>query len=163
MPSPAPDHVVEDLDDPECRSLLTTVRIGRLGYTRDALPAIAPVPFCVHRDQVVIPSRSCSHLVPGVSGTVVAFQVDALDPDTCTGWTVTVVGPSRSVTDPAEIAALDRLPWPRREVWPDRCYISVAIGLVAGWRAGPRPDVPVPAPLGDGEPAAAARRRSAFP
>ncbi|MGY1663440.1 pyridoxamine 5'-phosphate oxidase family protein [Geodermatophilus sp. SYSU D00705] len=163
MPTPALDHVVEDLDDPDCRSLLRTARIGRLGYTRDALPAIAPVSFCVHADQVVIPSRSCSSLVPGASGAVVAFQVDSLDPDTCTGWTVTVVGPSRSVTDPAEIAALDELPWPHVARWPDRCYISIGIGLVAGWRAGPQRDVPVPAPAGNGRPASVERRRSAFP
>jgi uncharacterized protein len=149
---PSPDHVVEDLDDPACRSLLRSARIGRLGYTRNALPAIAPVPFCVHGDRVVIPSRSGSSLVPGTSGAVVAFQVDSLDPETCTGWTVTVVGPSRSVTDPGELAALDALPWPLPVAWPDRCYISVVIGLLAGWRAGPRRDVPVAEPVGDGPP-----------
>ncbi|MGY1637664.1 pyridoxamine 5'-phosphate oxidase family protein [Geodermatophilus sp. SYSU D00742] len=159
MPPPAPDHVVEDLDDPDCRSLLSTVRIGRLGYTRDALPAIAPVSFCVHRDEIVIPSRSGSHLVPRTSGAVVAFQVDSLDPDTCTGWTVTVVGPSRSVTDHTEIAALDRLPWPRPALWPDRCYISVAMGLVAGWRAGPRRDAPLRSPARDRLPRLASRGR----
>jgi uncharacterized protein len=162
VPTPAPDHVVEHLDGPDCRSLLRTARIGRLGYTRDALPAIAPVTFCLHADRVVIPSRSCSHLVPGTNGAVVAFQVDSLDPDTCAGWTVTVVGPSRSVTDPTEIATLDRLPWARPARWPDRCYISIALGLVAGWRR----DLAVPAPLGDGPPAAvtatAAGRRSTF-
>jgi hypothetical protein len=162
VPTPAPDHVVEELDDRDCRSLLRTARIGRVGYTRDALPAIAPVTFCLHADHVVIPSRSRSHLLPGTNGAVVAFQVDSLDPDTCAGWTVTVVGPSRSVTDPTGIAALDRLPWARPARWPDRCYISIAIGLVAGWRAGPQRDVLVPAPLGDGRAATVEGRRSAF-
>jgi hypothetical protein len=110
------------------------------------------VPFRLHGDRVVIPSRSCSSLVLGTSGAVVAFQVDALDPETCTGWTVTVVGPSWSVRDPEEVAALDALPWPSPVVRPDRCYISIAIGLLAGWRAGPRRDVPVAEPVGDGPP-----------
>jgi hypothetical protein len=159
VPIPTPDHEVEDLDDPDCRSLLGSAHIGRLGYTRGALPAITPVPFCVRADQVVIPSRPGSPLLPGTSGTVVAFQVDSLDPTTCTGWTVTVIGHARSVTDPTEIAALDELPWPSPVVRPDRCYISVAIGLVAGWRAGPRRGVPVPEPVGDGPPRLADRSR----
>ncbi len=152
MPTPAEDHVIEDLDEPDCRSLLQTARIGRLGYTRDALPAIQPVPFCVHRDQVVIPLRSCSQLVPGTRAAVVAFQVDALDEATCTGWTVTVVGPSRSVTDPAEIADLDALPWPFLLSWPDRCYISIGIGMVTGSRVGPRRSVALRPPVGDALP-----------
>jgi hypothetical protein len=36
--------------------------------------------------------------------------------------------------------------------WPDRCYISVGIGMVTGWRAGPRVSVPVRPPVGDALP-----------
>jgi hypothetical protein len=148
VPIPTPDGV-ESLDDDACRSLLGSARIGRLGYTRGALPAIAPVPFVVHAGEVVIPSRSCSPLVSGTSGAVVAFQADSLDPATCTGWTVTVVGASRSVTAPAEVAALDALPWPAPVALPDRCYISVTIGLVSGWWARSPRDVSVAEPADD--------------
>jgi uncharacterized protein len=145
VPPSATEHVVEDLDDPSCRLLLRTVRLGRLGFTRDALPAIQPVTFCVHRDEVVIPARPDSPLVSGTRGAVVAFQVDSIDAETCTGWTVTVVGPSRSVTDQSEVALLERLPWPLPRLWREPCYISVAMGLVTGWRTRTRtsaPDVP---------------------
>jgi uncharacterized protein len=142
VPTTDADRVVEPLDASECHALLGTVRIGRLAFTRDALPAIQPVTFRLHEDRVVIPARGCSALLPGARGAVVAFEVDAFDDETRTGWTVTVVGPSRSVTEPTEVAALDGLAWPRRSTEPDRCYISVGIGLIHGWRAVPADDVP---------------------
>jgi uncharacterized protein len=146
VPPNANEHVVEDLDDPSCRLLLRTARLGRLGFTRDALPAIQPVTFCLHRDEVVIAARPGGPLVSGTRGAVVAFQVDSIDAETCTGWAVTVVGPSRAVSDPAEVALVERLPWPVHHRWPDACYISIAMGLVAGWRAGPRVSAPVAPP-----------------
>jgi uncharacterized protein len=139
------DRVLELLAEPECRALIGTVRIGRLAFTRDALPAIQPVPFHVHDGRVVIPARAGSQLLPGTRGAVVAFEVDCFDEHTRTGWTVTVVGPSRSVTAPDEVAALDRLPWSGPGAWPDRCYVTVGIHLVHGWRAVPLPAAQAPA------------------
>lgn len=163
MPATDHDEVVEILDGPACHRLLRTVPIGRLGYTSDALPAIQPVPFRMHGSQVVIPVRQGSRLVPGTRGAVVAFEVDCFDHDVRTGWTVTVVGHSRSVTDPGEIAVLDALPWRPPVTWPDRRYITVALGLVRGWRVAPsRPATVRPAGAGHltSWPAAAADRRS---
>jgi uncharacterized protein len=140
------DRVVETLDSSDCHALLGTVRIGRLAYTRDALPAIAPVVFRLHDGRVVIHARVGSRLVPGTRGAVVAFEVDAFDDEARTGWTVSVVGPARSVTEATEVAVLDGLSWSRSARDPDRCYISVRIGLIHGWRTVP------------GGPAAAARR-----
>ncbi|MFW3168596.1 pyridoxamine 5'-phosphate oxidase family protein [Geodermatophilus sp. CPCC 206100] len=150
MPPSVHDHAVEELDDPSCRALVRTARLGRVSYTRDALPAIQPVTFCVHGDQVVIPARPHSPLVSGTRGAVVAFQVDSIDADTCTGWTVTVVGPSRSVTDPAEVTVLDALHWPVSYRRPDACYISIAMALLTGWRDGPLPRAPIVPPRDDG-------------
>ncbi|MGY1704710.1 pyridoxamine 5'-phosphate oxidase family protein [Geodermatophilus sp. SYSU D00697] len=134
------DRVVELLAEPECRALIGTVRIGRLAFTRDALPAIQPVAFHVHDGRVVIPVRTGSSLLPGTRGTVVAFEVDRFDEHAGTGWTVTVVGPSRSVTDRDEVAVLDRLPWTTPGRRPDRRYVTVGMALVQGWRAVPARD-----------------------
>ncbi|WP_158550696.1 pyridoxamine 5'-phosphate oxidase family protein [Geodermatophilus sp. TF02-6] len=137
MPTTDDDREVEVLAAADCERLLDTVRIGRLGYTLDAMPAIQPVSFRLHRSRVVIPVRAGSRLLPGRRGAVVAFEVDCFDEDTRTGWTVTVVGLSRSVTDPGEIAVLDTLPWPPPTTRPGR-YLSVGLGLVRGWRTVPR-------------------------
>lgn len=132
------DRRQQVLDEAECRRLLATAVIGRLAYTEAALPAIAPVHFTVLDDQLLIPSRLDSSLTAATRGAVVAFQVDAYEQETldvpdCTGWSVTVVGPSHVISDPAEVAALDAaggLPWYAGR----HCYVVVRMGICRGRR-----------------------------
>ncbi|MGZ4506668.1 MAG: pyridoxamine 5'-phosphate oxidase family protein [Blastococcus sp.] len=135
MPTTDEDRVQEVLTDLEARRLLATVAIGRLAFTSAALPDIQPVSFAVHDGQVVIPARRGSRLVDAVRGAVVAFQADAYDARR-TGWSVTVVGPSRVVTDPAHVTELNALcPAPRADT-SNRCYVAVQLQLVHGYRTG---------------------------
>ena len=62
-----------------------------------------------------------------------------------------LVGPTRVVSDPREVAALE-LPPLRRPDAPDRCYIAVQPGLVRGWRMSEVPPVATPGSEADGEP-----------
>ena len=127
-------RVLDVLDEAECRRLLPTVSIGRLGYTEGALPAIQPVSFGVRDGQVLIPTRAGSKVAAASRGAVVAFEVDYYHAADRTGWSVTIVGPSRLVSDPAEVAALDSLglvPWVPA---PKRSYIAVQIALLHGRR-----------------------------
>ena len=135
MPTTDGDRAQEVLADDEARRLLGTVAIGRLAFTTSALPYIRPVSFTVHDGQVVIPARRGSQLVDAVRGAVVAFEADAYD-SARTGWSVTVVGPSRVVSDPAHVQQLDAL---RPATWaagPGRCYVTVQVQLVHGVRTG---------------------------
>jgi uncharacterized protein len=138
MSADDPDRAVEFLDERECHALLRSAPIGRLGFTRNALPAIQPVAFSVHDGQVIIPARTGSELLAGTRRAVVAFEIDAYDASASAGWSVMVVGASRTVTDAAEIAACDALPWSRPSTATDRRYIAVRIGLIRGWRTALR-------------------------
>ncbi|MGY1763527.1 pyridoxamine 5'-phosphate oxidase family protein [Geodermatophilus sp. SYSU D00779] len=138
MPTCDSDGTLVPLDDVECRALLLGGRIGRLAFTRNALPAIQPVSYRVHDGEVVIPAVPDSRFVPRSWGAVVALGVDSYDDATRTGWSVTVVGPSRSVVDPAEVAALDALPWSPAGTRCGRCYVAVRIGMLSGWRTESR-------------------------
>ena len=42
------DPVLEELSRAECLRLLATATIGRISYTRQALPAMEPVNFALH-------------------------------------------------------------------------------------------------------------------
>ena len=95
MPTTDEDRVSETLDEAQCRRLLTTMTIGRLGFTENALPAILPVAFTLQGGHVLIAVRQDSTVVNAVRRSVVAFQVDEYDPAARTGWSVTVVGASR--------------------------------------------------------------------
>lgn len=134
MTSPTAGRRLAVLDEHECRRLLPTAVIGRLAFTEGALPTIQPVSFGLVGDQLVIPTRVGSKVAAASKGAVVAFEVDAFDPDAHTGWNVTIVGPSRVVTVDSEIAALDALgltPWAPTS---QRCYVTVGIHIIRGRR-----------------------------
>jgi nitroimidazol reductase NimA-like FMN-containing flavoprotein (pyridoxamine 5'-phosphate oxidase superfamily) len=93
----------------ECLRLLATVPVGRVVYTRQALPAVLPVNFVLDTDSSVLLRTSAgSGLVRAVDGVVVAFEADEFDAASRSGWSVVVTGPATVVTDPAEHARLLR-------------------------------------------------------
>lgn len=141
------DLAPEVLTEAECRWLLTRTHIGRLAFTDGALPVVLPVSFALHRDSIIIPARTDSPVISAVRGAVVAFQVDSCGlAGSGDWWSVTVVGPSRVVSDPAEVRAHDRLGLFARRPAVDHRYITVRVGLLRGWRGGsPVDDSPCPA------------------
>lgn len=127
-------HRVQDLDERECRALLATATLGRLGFSEAALPMILPAHYVVRRDEVVLASLSGARVACAGRGDVVVFTVDRYDPASREGWAVNVIGASRLVTDDGEITDLDGLefsPWGPQE---ERRYIAVRMGLLRGRR-----------------------------
>lgn len=104
----------EILDETECRRLLGTLEVGRVAVTIAALPAIFPVTFRFADDRVLFYTGEGTKLTAALHKAVVAFEVDALDPETRSGWSVHVLGIARisdSTADQivAETAELE--PW----------------------------------------------------
>ena len=97
---------LQQLSSNECLMLMASVPAGRIIYTRRALPAVELVNFALDRGDIVIRTDRSGKLAAAARGAVVAFEADQLDLATQSGWSVTAIGPSREVTDPAEI---DRL------------------------------------------------------
>ena len=122
------------LREDECRRLLASANLGRVGFSAGALPAIQPVHFAVHNRQVIIPALSGGRLVTGCRGGIVTVQADSCDWTAGTVWSVEVVGPARVVTDPAEAAELDALGLVSpTTAAPARCYIAVEMARITGW------------------------------
>jgi nitroimidazol reductase NimA-like FMN-containing flavoprotein (pyridoxamine 5'-phosphate oxidase superfamily) len=90
----------------ECLRLMASVPVGRVIYTRRALPAVEVVNFALDRGEIVLRTSPGGKLAAAVRGAVVAFEADCLDYGRRMGWSVTAIGPSREVTDPDEIARL---------------------------------------------------------
>lgn len=98
----------------QCLDLLQDVRVGRLIFTEDALPAVQPVNFRMWRDDVVIRVAGGAKLAAASDNLVVAFEADELDPELRSGWSVTVVGHAQPITgveDLVEIAGTFVQPW----------------------------------------------------
>lgn len=129
--------VLENLPAGECLRLLATAPVGRIIYTRQALPAVEPVNFAMHGGNIVIRTGAGGKLAAAIRQTVVAFEADDLDPAARSGWSVTVVGHCQEVTGAGEIGELHKLglrPWaPGAEGY----FIRIRPGIVTGRRLRP--------------------------
>ncbi len=132
------------LDEAECRRLLATASVGRVAFTEGAMPAIQPASFAVSGNDVLIPTGLGSKMAAGSRGAILAFEVDDYDLAERTGWNVTVVGPSRLISDPSDVTALNAhgvLPWVPATT---HCYIALRMAVVRGRRiSSPRRPVPL--------------------
>ena len=93
----------------ECRRLLGSTTVGRIVYTSNALPAVAPVNYVMDGDDIIIRTAPGSKLEAAMRNTIVGFQIDQIDLATHTGWSVLAIGHATHVTDPASIGRLDTL------------------------------------------------------
>jgi nitroimidazol reductase NimA-like FMN-containing flavoprotein (pyridoxamine 5'-phosphate oxidase superfamily) len=108
------DEGLDLLSEAECYTLLATESVGRVGVTVGALPVILPVNYATVGRDVVFRTSPGTKLRAALDHAVVAFEVDVLDYERRTGWSVLVVGRAREVVDPAELEALEALdlePW----------------------------------------------------
>jgi hypothetical protein len=107
-----------NLDHAEAMRLLGSVSLGRIVFTRQALPTVRPVNHVLDDGDIVIRTHEgaalTSHAQLGDgAGVVVAYEADVIDPDTHLGWSVVVTGYAQLVTDPAELGRIRGLlqPW----------------------------------------------------
>ncbi|GAA3494672.1 pyridoxamine 5'-phosphate oxidase family protein [Streptomyces prasinosporus] len=131
------------LDRQECLRLLAKVPVGRVVYTKRALPAVLPVNFSLDTDaSVLLCTSPDSDLVRAVDGVVVAFEADEFDAATRSGWSVVVTGRAAVVTDPAEHERLRQAgpaPWrPLRHA----VFVRIESEVVTGRDLGGTPGTP---------------------
>ncbi len=119
----------------ECLRLLADTTVGRVALTRKALPVILPVNYAMDGDTVVIRTRPGSLLASSRErGVVVAFEVDELDRETCSGWSVLVTGTLREITDVGELARAEQLPLVPWIGGDRRHFVRITPGMVSGRR-----------------------------
>ncbi|AKL69541.1 pyridoxamine 5'-phosphate oxidase family protein [Streptomyces goshikiensis] len=140
---------MRDLDRSEALRLLSTVSLGRIVFTRHALPAVRPVNHLVVGEDVIVRIHEDGALgslvAPGdVPGVVVAYEADVIDPVTHLGWSVVVTGYARVVadTDEADRYASLLRPWVAR---PMTSALRIHPDLVTGFRLEAEPTRPLSA------------------
>jgi uncharacterized protein len=136
---------LEHLSREECLRLVGQVPVGRIVYTRQALPAVELVNFALDDGDIIIRTDSGGKLAAATRGAVVAFEADSVNGAAHAGWSVTVVGYSHAVTDEEEIHRLEQVglvPWAPGE--RDH-FIRISPTLVNGRRLA------AGRPAGDGD------------
>ncbi len=91
-----------ELNEEECRGLLSTHGVGRLAVPTEGAPVIVPVNYSIVDDAVVFRTRADSVPAQG-RGREVAFEVDRVDDALSQGWSVLVRGRAEAVTDPDSV------------------------------------------------------------
>jgi uncharacterized protein len=116
----------------ECLRRLKSVPVGRIAYTKNALPAVEPVKFALDGRCVVIRIDTGSALSGALHHTVVAFEADSTDDEHHRGWSVTIVGNAREVIDPAEISDLRATGLQSWAAADDGYFFRIMPGIVTG-------------------------------
>jgi nitroimidazol reductase NimA-like FMN-containing flavoprotein (pyridoxamine 5'-phosphate oxidase superfamily) len=137
-----PDIHMEELDDSECRRLLAERHLGRLAIPDFGGPVIFPVNYVFDQDLVVFRTDPGSKLDAATEREQVAFEVDATDEATRTGWSVVVRGTLAEITDPADLARLRALPLYPWAPGEKTRYVRVRPGSITGRRIRIPDDLP---------------------
>jgi uncharacterized protein len=127
---------LDDLSRNECLRLVGQVPVGRIVYTRQAMPAVELVNFALDDGDIIIRTDSEGKLAAATRGAVVAFEADSVDMAARAGWSVTIVGYSLAVVDGEEIRRLRRVglhPWAPGE---HDHFIRISPTIMNGRRLG---------------------------
>ncbi|MFC9080191.1 pyridoxamine 5'-phosphate oxidase family protein [Streptomyces sp. NPDC057062] len=151
-PGAAKPRLSVELDSTEALRLLGSVSLGRVVFTRHALPTVRLVNHVLDGGDIVIHTHEGADLASYTRqadglGVVVAYEADAIDPDTHLGWSVVATGFAHLVSDPGELARYRETlrPWVEQ---PMDLAVRIRPGLVTGMlltrtaargRSDPRP------------------------
>jgi len=91
-------HLTE-LTVEECWQLVATHPIGRLAWAGRSGVTVVPVNFTVEGQTVHLRTASYSGIARETNGQSVAFEVDSLDQDAHTGWSVLMRGRASLIHD----------------------------------------------------------------
>jgi hypothetical protein len=128
---------LKQLSRDECLRLMASVPVGRIIYTRQALPAVELVNFALDDGDIIIRTEHSGKLAAATHGAVVAFQADRLDPVGHDGWSVTVIGQSSEVTDVGEITRLEHLGLRSWAPGEREHFIRISPGILNGRKLSP--------------------------
>lgn len=101
---------LENLSSPECWSLLARSAVGRIGVLVDSAPEIYPVNHVVDNNTIVFRTDPGSKLRGLDRSPSVCFEVDDLDLEELTGWSVLVKGRATEVHEAEELRRVAELP-----------------------------------------------------
>jgi uncharacterized protein len=136
------DHRWQELTDAECRRLLGERHLGRLALVDADGPVILPVNYAFAAGTVVFRTDPGGKLDAVAGGAAVAFEVDAVDEGSRTGWSVVVRGRAAEVSDPAELERVRPLPLYPWAPGAKARYVGVRPASITGRRIAIPADLP---------------------
>ncbi|HZT67592.1 MAG TPA: pyridoxamine 5'-phosphate oxidase family protein [Acidimicrobiales bacterium] len=90
------DELLKELTREECVQLLKTCRVGRVAVVNGLEPLVVPVNYAMAGDHIVFRTGDGTKL-RSLQERPIAFQVDEIDLDVPSGWSVFVVGVAQEI------------------------------------------------------------------
>ena len=108
--------IPKELETDECQRLIKDGGVGRVAFQSGSGQHIVPVNFQLDRDSIVFRTTRHSELGRLAPGSEAAFEVDELDVESQSGWSVVAKGLIEVIPDNFETAAIrffgkDPTPW----------------------------------------------------
>jgi nitroimidazol reductase NimA-like FMN-containing flavoprotein (pyridoxamine 5'-phosphate oxidase superfamily) len=99
----------------QCLDFIESHHLGRIAWQAADLPQILPISYAMHQGSVYFRTLPDGLLAELAQPTSVALEVDDLDQQTRTGWSIVLHGHSSAVRQPDELADLwasdSLVPW----------------------------------------------------
>ena len=105
------ERTIQTLDVDECMTLLGAERYGRIAYATTDGVEILPVNGVFTEGAIVFRTAYGDRLDALAQGRTAAYEIDDVDRDRGTGWSVVVRGQTEEVSSPQELERLRRLPF----------------------------------------------------
>jgi nitroimidazol reductase NimA-like FMN-containing flavoprotein (pyridoxamine 5'-phosphate oxidase superfamily) len=106
---PVRRSTVQSLNQPECEELLDANRYGRLAVQVHEHPEVFPVNYAMDGRRIVFRVDRGTKLSSIRHDHVASFQIDHIDEQDRTGWSVMAVGPVSEVFAEEEVDRLEDL------------------------------------------------------
>lgn len=84
------------LDEEACLRLLGTAKVGRIGFVRRGSPDVLPVNY-VLADGAIVFATAGGSKVDGATRGPVVFEIDHVDEEERSGWSVVVHGQAQTI------------------------------------------------------------------
>jgi nitroimidazol reductase NimA-like FMN-containing flavoprotein (pyridoxamine 5'-phosphate oxidase superfamily) len=134
------------LGDEECLELLGQESFGRVGVTLGSIPVVLPVNYHFADGAIHFRTGEGTKLKAAAQNTVVAFQVDHIDPIYHAGWSVLAVGAARLLDDSTDASWASHLPLRAWAPGVRDHFVRIVPEFISGRRILPGHDESMPWP-----------------
>lgn len=127
---------MEHLTPHSCWELLSGEAVGRVGVLVDSAPEIYPVNYAVDGETIVFRTDPGTKLRAVDRSPSVCFEVDRVDPEERSGWSVLVKGRAVELTSAANLVTASELPLHFWTSGDKSHWVRIVPGEVTGRRIG---------------------------
>ncbi|MFI5041437.1 MAG: pyridoxamine 5'-phosphate oxidase family protein [Acidimicrobiales bacterium] len=94
------DAQTEPFDGDRCWATLATGSLGRVALSMAAMPVVVPVRYTVEGGALRVKPPKMARIDKALSGSIVAFQADGIDPEASRAWSIHAIGRVESADSP---------------------------------------------------------------